>query len=310
MKKHLFFDIECANSFKGVCKMCSFGYVICDETFNIIEKDDIVMDPEDKFDYYLFKKNSKINLAYNKEYYYMQAPFIEYEKRIKNILTDDYKAIFGFAVKNDLKYVYQNFKRYDLKPIKLKAYDVRELVYAYNYSQNNLKETALALDEASAKRLCAHSSDDDAHLTLNILKSICQDLDVNIEQVIDLAEVKSIEYIPGKKTKQSFNKHKKIQDPQILKNNRLFNSYYDKINENPIKNKYKGIGIAISVEIKKEIDRAVKIAKYLFDHGAVVVKELSLAKLIVAKDEQDLQRLNDILDTTRISLIKIEDVLI
>ena len=44
--KYLFFDIECANSFDGICKMCSFGYAIFDNKFNKIESKDILMDPE------------------------------------------------------------------------------------------------------------------------------------------------------------------------------------------------------------------------------------------------------------------------
>ena len=41
--EYIFFDIECANCFNGDGKICSFGYVITDRFFNILEKEDIVL---------------------------------------------------------------------------------------------------------------------------------------------------------------------------------------------------------------------------------------------------------------------------
>ena len=50
----LFFDIECANCFNGIGKMCSLGYVVINENFEILDEDDVVMNPETEFDWYLF----------------------------------------------------------------------------------------------------------------------------------------------------------------------------------------------------------------------------------------------------------------
>ena len=52
-KSFVFFDCECANTFDGVGKICSLGYVICDDDLNIIESEDVVMNPECDFDWYL-----------------------------------------------------------------------------------------------------------------------------------------------------------------------------------------------------------------------------------------------------------------
>lgn len=62
--RFLFFDIECANTFNNICKLCSFGYVIMDEHFNLIEQRDIIINPEDIFDPYFFKPDSNISLPY------------------------------------------------------------------------------------------------------------------------------------------------------------------------------------------------------------------------------------------------------
>lgn len=35
-KKYLFFDIECSNGYPVSSKICSFGYVLTDNEFNVI----------------------------------------------------------------------------------------------------------------------------------------------------------------------------------------------------------------------------------------------------------------------------------
>ena len=64
----LFFDVECANCFGGVGKMCSFGYVLVDSEFNVIETDDIVMNPEAPFDWYLTKTKTTSRLRIRRNF--------------------------------------------------------------------------------------------------------------------------------------------------------------------------------------------------------------------------------------------------
>ena len=45
----VFFDIECASVYKTSAKICAFGYVVCDENFNIIKKEDILINPKGAF---------------------------------------------------------------------------------------------------------------------------------------------------------------------------------------------------------------------------------------------------------------------
>ena len=60
--KYLFFDIECCDG----NHMCSFGYVIVNNNFEILEKKDLVMNPEKEFRLGRYTFNPRIHLAYNK----------------------------------------------------------------------------------------------------------------------------------------------------------------------------------------------------------------------------------------------------
>ena len=47
--KYLFFDIECSVVSKNAAKICAFGYCLTDEQFNILEKEDILINPQGSF---------------------------------------------------------------------------------------------------------------------------------------------------------------------------------------------------------------------------------------------------------------------
>ena len=65
---YLFFDIESANCYGGEGHICSFGYVICDSDFNVLEMDDIVMNPEAPFDWYLTKTKTTSRLRIRRNF--------------------------------------------------------------------------------------------------------------------------------------------------------------------------------------------------------------------------------------------------
>ena len=80
--RYLFFDIECCNG----RDICEFGYVITDENFNILEKDDIIINPENKFNLTGRPGGRNISLFYSKDVYYKAKTFPHYYDRIKKLI--------------------------------------------------------------------------------------------------------------------------------------------------------------------------------------------------------------------------------
>lgn len=79
--KYLFFDIECANCFDRKGKIFSFGYVLTDEKFNVLEpREDILVDPDAPFDWYVAKKM----MAYDKKEFRTKPRFDRIYPRIKS----------------------------------------------------------------------------------------------------------------------------------------------------------------------------------------------------------------------------------
>ena len=198
--------------------MCSFGYVITDEKLNVIDKKDIIINPKSKFDPRLLREGSDATLPYPKFYYESFYPFPNYYEDIKKVLTKEYKAVFGFAVHNDLKYIHDSTTRYKLEEIKIKAYDVRDILIAYNKNKKGLKDSLDDLNKYKYKRLDNHSSIDDALMTMYLLKEITEGLEVSVEEVIKLSNANVKEYNEKIKREKQATK-RKVKDPVNLAKN-------------------------------------------------------------------------------------------
>lgn len=168
--KYLFFDVECANTKDGICKMYSFGYVITDTNFKVLKKEDIIINPEDTFDWYFFKKDSRIKLPYPKEEYLKYPNFKDQYQYIENILKDEYKGIFGYSVSGDLKFIKQSYERYGLEPIEINAYDVLKISKEYGGYTGKLANIPEELLKDEDVELTSHKSVDDAYKTMIVLK--------------------------------------------------------------------------------------------------------------------------------------------
>ena len=313
MKKYLVFDIECANSLEGVCKMCSLGYVVFDDKFNIIEKRDIIVNPESSFDWYLLRKKSKTRLAHPREYYEMFEPFPRLYQEIKRILETNYFGIFGFDVMNDLKYIYDSCERYKLKQIKIKGYDVRKILNDYdNYSGGLSRATEEYVNDSNLK-LTSHKSDDDSEMTMKVLEAICVNMEVSIAELINLIDLEELEYDPNDKF--NFNSTKpegtkpKGRKKVVSKTLKLINSYYRQKNDNPKTTLLSGIRFCVSGAIKKDENLTLTLFETIFNNDGQIFMPLDDGQYLITKDKEDSIRLQEIIKLDRIKLIELNDFL-
>ncbi len=165
---YLFFDIEGASP--KLCTIATFGYVLSDENFNIIEKEDILMDPDSKYDWYVAKNL----LSYSKQTLAAQPKFDERYNRIRSLLASEDTLVCGFSIANDLKYLNSECVRYSLPPLDFRFLDVQMLVDAYFESKNQIgierAYTMLEIDDD----VILHRSDEDALASLKVAKKVCE----------------------------------------------------------------------------------------------------------------------------------------
>ncbi|MDE6189428.1 MAG: 3'-5' exonuclease [Clostridia bacterium] len=180
---YLFFDIECANCFGGKGKICSFGYVLADMNFNIVEQKDILINPDSKF--HLGRADGEgIELGYPKEEFLKSPKFDYFYDRIKAILEDENVIIFGHSVINDINFLLAECVRYRKPYFTFKAYDTQVL---HRHFMPDSKENGLgkicASFEIDVENL--HRSDYDAYLTMSVAKKLCESRGVSMEQLLE-----------------------------------------------------------------------------------------------------------------------------
>ena len=180
--RYLAFDIECCDG-KHICE---FGYVITDEKFNIIKKSVITINPESKFNLVGRPGSRDLCLSFSQEQYYNSPIFTTYYDDIKNLLEYPEQIVVGHAVGNDADFLRTACKRYNLSPINFKFFDSQK---AYSEYANIKKRVSLenAENEMSLEKPeRLHKSDDDALLSLRLVQAICQNLEINLSQLMDL----------------------------------------------------------------------------------------------------------------------------
>ena len=183
---YLFYDVECMSCKGGLGKICSFGYVLCDEALNIIEKDDILINPSIErkdYDWYVVK-----NILTYKITEIEQAP--DFKKRydeIKDILTNPENITLGFDVKNDMLYINDECKRFELPELDIKSYDLQKIYREYSGDKRRkglqalLNDFAIKIDEFKK-----HNSRDDSMMTMFVAKEICHKMNLSLQELINM----------------------------------------------------------------------------------------------------------------------------
>lgn len=203
--KYIFFDIECANCYQGKGKICSFGYVITDSSFRIVEQHDMIMNPDSKFNL-----GPDIKLAYDRATFKKSPLFPMFYDEIEALLTDSDAIVLGFSVNNDARYIRDECIRYHLPEISYRFYDVQQMFMAYENMKNQPSLSGLCEQCHVHESQEIHKSDEDARMTMVVLKQLCQLTGKSVQQLITeyprcVGEVKDGEvkwvYAPPKEIK-------------------------------------------------------------------------------------------------------------
>lgn len=264
-KSFVFFDCECANTFDGVGKICSIGYVITDDDLNVIESEDVLINPECEFDWYLFSGKGECKLAYSKDYFRIKPNFEAYYKDIKKLFTTGNRFILGYAVGNDVGFVNSACERYAKDYIQFRAFDIEKLLNKKYETHKKLTQWAEFFGVNLAK-FQSHKSVDDAMMTMLCLKRYCEqegktvdevlsenkDFFVSNEQILEQAEERAYKKEMTEKIHRLFNK--KSPKPHFKT---VLNEVYE-----------------IDGKILKDVDLGFELVKQIYDNGGVVKEHL------------------------------------
>ena len=205
--RYLFFDIECANSFDGTGKICEFGYVLTDEKLSEIDHGIFLVNPDSEFEQYVLLKI----LKYKKEDYLVSPKYPEvYCSHVKHLLEERDTILVGHGARNDVKFLYDESKRYSLALPPLDVVDAAVIWQRYhNDAQTrNLKKLVNELGIGNPKIL--HNSEYDARMTLEYSKLLCAKSGLSFKEL-------SEKYFPISDRTELLNYPKTLEEKSIGK---------------------------------------------------------------------------------------------
>lgn len=182
--KYVFFDIECANCFQGHGKICSFGYVITDEKFKILEKKDILINPHSKFHFFGRKNRPGIVLGYDEKTFNSSPDFNRHYKKIRELLTHPNRLVFGFSVMSDAGYIKSECERYHKEHFDYSFIDIQRIYTDYKGLDNTPSLIKCAHEYGVSESQEVHKSDDDSYFTMRVLKGMCEETGLTPAELI------------------------------------------------------------------------------------------------------------------------------
>lgn len=177
---YLFFDIESID--RAHKTICTFGYVLTDTKFNILQKEEIIINPDlkpEEIDNWALRKIVKYDIDTIKT----SPKFDCFYSKISALFQDNNCIVFGYGLENDITYVNSECLRYKKEEIicsKTKLCDI-QILYKKHTGQKDapaLKKLVQQLGIAT-DHLVAHKSCDDAEMTMLVAKYLMQNMNIN-----------------------------------------------------------------------------------------------------------------------------------
>lgn len=212
--KYLFFDIECAGVFKNVAKICAFGYCLVDEKFNILEKEDILINPQGGFHLTDRKGEQGIVLPYEYADFKKYPTFLDYKDRIYALLQDKDTLVCGHASMNDVKYLNLESKRFSLPSFSFEFADT-QFVYMHRVNDFSRQFGLGAIAKDLGVVFTAHRAVDDAYATMRIAQAMCREEGLSFEELLKKYRVtlgKIENYEVRQNTSEAFESYKKERE--------------------------------------------------------------------------------------------------
>ncbi len=289
--KYVFFDIECACVYKSVAKICAFGYVVTDENFNLLAREDILINPKGKFHLTDRKGGHGLVLPYEYEDFKKYPPFpVEYPK-IKALLEDEEHIVLGHATRNDVNYLNLETKRYKLPSFSFCFYDTQ--FFYMNTQTSYSRQCGLGtMAEELGVEFVPHRAVDDAYATMRVCEALCKREGLGVKELaekyritagkIQNHTIKNLQSAGLKKYLKERNKEKE----ERAKSHEQFYRYVNKY----MHRRKKGGALEDKIfcfarDVEEDVETSIKLLASIFASGGQYTSRPAACNVYIAREE-------------------------
>ncbi len=298
--KYLFFDIECAGVFKNVAKICAFGYCLTDEQFHILEKEDILINPQGGFHLTDRKGEQGIVLPYKYEDFKKYPNFKQHAARIYGLLQDSDTLVVGHAVQNDVKYLNLESHRFQLPSFVFSFADT-QFLYMNVIGDFSRQYGLGAIAERLGVEFTPHRAVDDAYATMKIAQALCKSERCSLHALMEKYEVtagriENYEITLNTSTRaEAYKKEREAAKAARDKARAQFHIFADKERRKRAKEgKLKDKTVCFSHALELDTPLAKKLLKGAFAHAANITYRAEECDLYICYASEDCPRLRSV----------------
>ena len=300
--KYLFFDIECAGVFKNVAKICAFGYCLTDEQFHILEKEDILINPQGGFHLTDRKGEQGIVLPYKYEDFKKYPTFKQHAERIYALLQDSDTLVVGHAVQNDVKYLNLESHRFHLPSFCFRFADT-QFLYMNVIGDFSRQYGLGVIAERLGVEFTPHRAVDDAYATMKVAQALCKAEDCTLQGLIDKYAVTTgrIENYEITQTTsvalQTYKAERERAKEERERARAQFHILVDKEKRKRAKEgKLKDKTVCFSHPLELQTALAKKLLKATFENAGKITYRAEECDLYVCFETENCQRKKSVLD--------------
>ena len=308
----LFFDIECASVYKTAAKICAFGYVLCDERFNIIEKEDILINPKGKFHLTDGRGEHGLVLPYEYSEFKNYPVFPQVYDRIRGLLQDKNNLVFGHATLNDVNYLDLETRRFHLPPF---AFDFSDSQLMYMTStgdfsrQFGLEYITKDLDV----EFTPHRAADDAYATMRVTEALCKKhgcTGAEIDKILEIKRGAVKNHKIFKPTAKAYGEYRARCQKEKAERAKRRNRFYNHVNRRHTaqSDKLKGSVFNFSRRLEYETEVSVPLVDKIFALGGKYTQKLALCNVYVCDPSDDTVRTQNAKEGGQLKVLSVDEL--
>lgn len=290
----LFFDIECASVSRTMAKICAFGFVLCDENFNVIEKRDILINPRGGFHLTDVKGEHGIVLPYKYSDFKKYPAFPAVYPEIKKMLEDKNNIVCGHATLNDVKYLALETRRFKLPSFNFRFYD-SQLTYMTMTDDFTRQFGLESITKDLNVDFTPHRAADDAYATMRVAEAMCKKYGCGFMELHQKLNITAGYINKGgitrpKSAGQARFAERHAQEKQERSKNRV--KFYEYLSR---KHRTKGGAFAgkvfnFSRLIEDDLEKSLPLLDLIYANGGTYVQKVAKANAFVREDGDKSER--------------------
>lgn len=306
----VFFDIECASVYKYTAKICAFGYVLCDEKFNIINKEDILINPKGKFHLTDGRGDHGLVLPYEYSDFKKYPLFPEMYSKIKELLEDKNNLVFGHATLNDVNYLNLETKRFHLPSFKF-TYSDSQLMYMTSIDDFSRQFGLEYITRNLDLEFTPHRAADDAYATMKVVEALANKhgcAGAELEKLLGIKRGRIFDYNVTRPDSIKFAEYRKLKVIQKEERSKRKVQFYNAISRKcrPESDRLKGVTFNFSRLIEDKVDVSIPLVEKIRKSGGKYTDKVTECTVYVCEEDDDSVRTKNAKEVPNLKILNLK----